>query len=136
MKFAGCLLLLLARPVPIRAQADGAGTELDAYRRVLMDWGGLTRYGSENAELQSEAGRGPRRVSGRRNHENWGKGKEPFFPGKPYVNRGITRQTTAQMLVRFPPGRDRAEAEMVIIEAGSNDIAGVMGPATEGTMCG
>src|SRR5258708_35933345 len=91
--------LLLGSAVPLRAQT-AEELELNAYRRLLMDWGGLTRYGSENAELRLKAGE--RRVGflGDEITENWGTGKTKFFPGKPDLNRGIARQTTAQMLVR------------------------------------
>ena len=109
--------------------------ELDAYRRVLMDWGGLTRYGSEDAELTLKPGRARVVFLGDEiASKNEGKGKKPFFPGKPYVNRGITRQTSAQMLVRFRQDVIGLHPEVVIIEAGSNDIAGVMGPASEATI--
>ena len=68
-----------------RAQLE---QELDAYRRVLMDWGGLTVYGSDDADLHDTPGRVV--FLGDEITENWGKGKAPFFPGKPYLNRGIT----------------------------------------------
>jgi lysophospholipase L1-like esterase len=105
--------------------------ELAAYRRILMDWGGLTRYGSENTELKHP----PQVVFlGDEITENWGAGRTPFFPGRPYLNRGITRQTTAQMLVRFRQDVIALKPKVVIIQAGTNDIASVMGPSTEGTM--
>jgi lysophospholipase L1-like esterase len=106
--------------------------ELEAYRRVLLDWGGLTRYGSENAELKDTPGRVV--FLGDEITEKWGEGKAPFFPGKPYLNRGITRQTAAQMLVRFRQDVIGLKPAAVIIQAGSNDLASVMGPSTEGTM--
>ena len=70
-------------------------------RRLLIDWAGLTRYGSENTELKLAATRIALSLSAMRSRENWGTGKAKFFPGKPYFNRGIARQTTPQMLVRF-----------------------------------
>src|SRR5438093_12995768 len=75
--------------------------ELAAQRRLLSDWGGLTQYGSDNAELRLRPGEDRVVFLGDEITENWGKGKAQFFPGKPYLNRGITRQTTPQMLVRF-----------------------------------
>src|SRR5882757_8538007 len=76
--------------------------ELARYRHILSDWGGLTRYGSENSELPPPA-RGEQRVVflGDQITELWGRGSAGFFPGRPYLNRGITGQTTPQMLVRF-----------------------------------
>jgi lysophospholipase L1-like esterase len=99
-----------------------------------MDWGGLTRYGSENAELNLKPGRSRVVFLGDEIFEQWGQGQKPFFPGKPYVNRGITRQTSAQMLVRFRQDVIGLHPEVVIIEAGGNDIASVMGPASEATI--
>ena len=107
---------------------------LDAYRRTLMDWGGLTYYGSEDAELKLKSGAGRVVFLGDEIFEEWGKGKKPFFAGKPYVNRGIRRQTAAQMLVRFRQDVIELHPEVVVIEAGSNDIAGTMGPASEATI--
>ncbi|MCS7024880.1 MAG: SGNH/GDSL hydrolase family protein [Bryobacteraceae bacterium] len=108
--------------------------ELDAYRRVLMDWAGLTRYGSENTEIRLRPGVDRVVFLGDEITEHWGSGKTPFFPGKPYFNRGITRQTTAQMLVRFRQDVISLKPKVVIIQAGTNDLASVMGPSTLGTM--
>ena len=132
------ILLLIFRlqaqdPEP-RNTAEQQQQELDTYRRVLMDWGGLTRYGSEDAELNLKPGRARVVFLGDEIFEERGKGKKPFFAGKPYVNRGITRQTTAQMLVRFRQDVIELHPEVVIIEGGSNDIAGTMGPASEATV--
>ncbi len=54
----------------------------------------------------------------------------PFFPGKPYVNRGISGQTTAQMLLRFYPDVIALQPKAVVIFAGTNDIAGNLGPVS------
>lgn len=53
-----------------------------------------------------------------------------FFPGKPYVDRGISGQTTPQMLVRFRPDVIALQPKAVVILAGTNDIAGNTGPMT------
>src|SRR5258706_1699711 len=107
----------------------------DETRRLLLDWAGLTRYGSENTEIPPPAP-GENRVVflGDEITEQWGQGGAKFFPGKPYFNRGITRQTTPQMLVRFRQDVILLKPKVVVILAGSNDLAGVTGPATEGTM--
>jgi hypothetical protein len=131
MRFAGTLLLL-ALSSPLSAQElsrEQLETALEAYRRILLDWGGLTRYGSENAELKPQPGRVV--FLGDEITENWG---PEFFPGKPYLNRGITRQTVAQMLVRFRQDVISLKPAVVVIQAGTNDLASVMGPSTEGTM--
>jgi lysophospholipase L1-like esterase len=125
-------VLQAQQPVePTRAQLE---RELDAYRRILLDWGGLTHYGSENSELRLKPGEDRVVFLGDEITENWGAGKTPFFPGKPYLNRGITRQTTAQMLVRFRQDVIDLKPKVVVIQAGANDLASVMGPSSEGTM--
>jgi lysophospholipase L1-like esterase len=139
MKLAGSLILLLLWPSVRAQEGDAPNTtemerELDAYRRLLMDWGGLTQYGSDNTELRLKPGENRVVFLGDEITENWGKGKKPFFPGKPYLNRGITRQTTAQMLVRFRQDVIDLKPKVVVIESGTNDIARVMGPSSEGTM--
>lgn len=53
-----------------------------------------------------------------------------FFPGKPYVNRGISGQVTSQMLVRMFPDVIDLHPAAVIVLAGTNDIAGNYGPET------
>ena len=64
--------------------------------------------------------------------EGWGPtGSERFFPGKGYINRGISGQTTAQMLVRFSQDVLALRPNVVVILAGTNDIAGNTGPATQ-----
>lgn len=98
---------------------------LTAQRRLLNDFAGLTKYGSDNAELKSP----PQVVFlGDEITENWA----PFFPGKPYLNRGIARQSSAQMLLRFRQDVISLKPKVVVIMAGTNDIAGTAGPTTEG----
>jgi len=109
--------------------------ELTAHVRLLSDWGGLTRYGSENAELGPPAPGVDRVVFlGDEITEMWGRGKANFFPGRPFLNRGIAHQTTPQMLVRFRQDVIGLKPKVVVIQAGSSDLAGYAGPATEGTI--
>ncbi len=64
--------------------------------------------------------------------EGWGREGSPgFFPGKGWLNRGISGQTTAQMLVRFPQDVLALRPQVVVILAGTNDIAGNTGPSTQ-----
>ncbi len=64
----------------------------------------------------------------------WGRGAytetAPFFPGKPYVNRGISGQVTAQMLLRFYPDVIALQPKAVVFLAGTNDIGGNIGPVS------
>jgi len=99
----------------------------------LLDWPQLQRYRAENAALPAVA-KGQRRVVffGDSITEGWGPtGSQRFFPGKPYVNRGISGQTTAQMLLRFRQDVLDLQPSAVVILAGTNDIAGNTGPATQ-----
>jgi lysophospholipase L1-like esterase len=133
---------LLALDCTSRAQStDPAKTiaelerEIAAHIRLLSDWGGLTRYGSENADL-GLPGLGVDRVVflGDEITEVWGRGKAKFFPGRPFLNRGIAHQTTPQMLVRFRQDVIDLKPKVVVIQAGSSDLAGYAGPATQGTI--
>src|SRR5258707_14147671 len=89
-------------------QAAGATATVDSAARVAMmeaklaDWPQLARYRAANAALPPVA-KGEDRVVfyGASMTEFWGKNGTKFFPGKPYVNRGISGQTTAQRVVRF-----------------------------------
>lgn len=98
----------------------------------LRDWPALARYREANAKLAPPA-KGERRVvfMGDSITDSW---DDPrfggFFPGRPYVNRGISGQTTPQMLVRFRPDVLALGPEAVVILAGTNDIAGNTGPTT------
>jgi lysophospholipase L1-like esterase len=105
---------------------------VNAQRKILTDWAGLTRYGSDDTEVPPPKP-GENRVVflGDDITENWGEGEAPFFPGKPYINRGISRQTSPQMLVRFRQDVISLQPKVVIIQAGSNDLAGFTGPQTE-----
>ena len=106
---------------------------LEAQRRLLTDWAGLIRYGSENTELPPPAPGEDRVVFlGDEITEYWGRGAAKFFPGKPYLNRGIKGQTTPQMLVRFRQDVIALRPNVVVILAGMNDIASVTGPITQG----
>jgi lysophospholipase L1-like esterase len=106
---------------------------LEAQRRLLSDWAGLIRYGSENTELPRPADGEARVVFlGDEITEYWGSGKAKFFPDKPYLNRGIAGQTTPQMLVRFRQDVIALKPKVVVIQAGTNDLASLIGPITQG----
>ena len=118
---------------PGTASVEDLQKQLQAYRRALVDFGGMIRYGSANAELRPPAAGESRVVFfGDDITENWGKGAARFFPGKPYLNRGISRQTTPQMLVRFRQDVISLKPKVVVMSLGTNDIANSMGPGTLG----
>jgi lysophospholipase L1-like esterase len=91
----------------------------------------LARYRADNAALPAPAP-GEQRVVffGNSITEAWAKHFATMFPGKPYVGRGISGQTTAQMLLRFRQDVVALKPAAVVILAGTNDIAGNTGPAT------
>jgi lysophospholipase L1-like esterase len=105
---------------------------LDQYRasRIAIftdDFGELARYRDANADLKPPA-LGENRVVffGDSITDLWK--IEEYFPGKPYINRGISGQTTPQMLVRYRQDVIELHPKVVVILAGTNDIAGNTGP--------
>jgi lysophospholipase L1-like esterase len=99
-----------------------------------QDWPDLARYRAENAALPPAAPDVQRVVFfGDSITDAWGRSATTgeFFPGKPYVNRGISGQTTPQMLVRFQQDVVHLHPAAVVILAGTNDIAGNTGPSTQ-----
>lgn len=117
------------------AEADAAQAkmkaELERAQRVLQDWPNLGRYSADNAKVPPPAP-GEERVvfMGDSITDSWGRRYGKFFEGKPYVNRGISGQTTPQMLVRFRPDVLAHKPKVVVFLAGTNDIAGNTGPMT------
>jgi lysophospholipase L1-like esterase len=102
-----------------------------AWAQSATDWPNLARYRDDNAKLAPAAADETRVVfMGDSITDGWGRGHGQFFPGKPYVNRGISGQTTPQMLIRFRPDVIALKPKVVVILAGTNDIAGNTGPMT------
>lgn len=95
------------------------------------DWANLGRFREEN-KLVNMLSEGEKRVvfMGNSITQEWIRLDPGFFSGKPYVNRGISGQTTPQMLVRFKPDVINLKPSVVVILAGINDIAGNTGPST------
>jgi lysophospholipase L1-like esterase len=124
-----CLAQQLAPSIPSTGFAG-----LDQYRasRISIytdDFGQLARYREADAALGPPAA-GEKRVVflGDSITDYW---KLPnYFPGKPYINRGIDGQTTPEMLVRFRQDVIDLHPEVVVVLAGTNDIAGVTGPTS------
>lgn len=96
-----------------------------------QDWANLKRYEKENAELSGSAHSEKRVVfMGNSITEGWLRIHPAFFEGKPYIDRGISGQTTPQMLLRFRQDVIDLKPETVVILAGINDIAQNTGPMT------
>jgi lysophospholipase L1-like esterase len=99
---------------------------------LINDYGNLARYAADNEKVTPPAP-GEERVvfMGDSITDGWGRAvKAPFFPGKPYINRGISGQTTAQMLLRFYPDVVLLKPKAVVFLAGTNDIGGNLGAVT------
>jgi len=95
------------------------------------DWADLNRYKEENLKLGLPSPEENRVVfMGNSITQGWIEADPDFFMGKSYINRGISGQTTPQMLVRFRPDVVNLKPKVVVILAGTNDIAGNTGPST------
>jgi lysophospholipase L1-like esterase len=98
-------------------------------RQLQVDFGGLAHFKEADAMLGApKAGEGRVVFMGDSITESWR--LDEAFRGKPYVNRGISGQTTPQMLVRFRQDVIDLKPKVVILLAGTNDIAGNTGPMT------
>jgi lysophospholipase L1-like esterase len=104
----------------------------------LRDWPNLARYREQNRALAA-AGSVEGRVvfMGDSITDAWPQPRYgTFFEGKPYVGRGISGQTTPQMLIRFRPDVVDLKPKVVVILAGTNDIAGNTGQMTDEEIAG
>lgn len=120
-------------PEQVHEERDRATLEaqLRTDEQTLQDWANLSRYRQDDAKLGPPAPGEDRVVfMGDSITDGWGRTAGKFFPGKPYVNRGISGQTTPQMLIRFRPDVIALKPKAVVILAGINDIAGNTGPET------
>jgi lysophospholipase L1-like esterase len=116
------------------AQTSPSGHPNDAYwtehdRQLLVDFGGLAHF-KEADTMLGAAKTGEDRVVFMGDSITQGWKLDEAFPGKPYVNRGISGQTTPQMLIRFRQDVIDLKPKVVVILAGTNDIAGNTGPMT------
>jgi len=103
-----------------------SGLELKA-----QDWPNLERFRKENAALGLPSKEENRVIfMGNSITQGWIEARPEFFANRPYINRGISGQTTPQMLVRFRQDVIDLHPKVVVILAGTNDIAGNTGPST------
>ncbi len=119
MKRYQCVLLALI---------TGLGTITDM---AAQDWPNLKAFQESNAQLSPPADGEDRVVfMGNSITIGWLNSRPEFFKDKPYVNRGISGQTTPQMVLRFRQDVIALRPKVVVILAGTNDIAGNTGPST------
>jgi lysophospholipase L1-like esterase len=114
---------------PVPSLSTEERTRLDRAESRLKDWPNLARYRDANMKISAPA-KGEDRVvfMGDSITDSWKLAQ--YFPDKPYINRGISGQTTPQMLVRFRPDVIALQPKVVVILAGTNDLAGNTGPMT------
>lgn len=125
------LALPQVRPQSVDPELEKLIPQLQRAHTALNDWPNLGRYREANANTPPSASSENRVVfMGDSITDSWGKGQAQFFPGKPYINRGISGQTTPQMLVRFRPDVINLKPKVVVTLAGTNDIAGNTGTET------
>ncbi len=134
------LLLRQVRPSDWRIvyyrAGDNRNLEQERQQRVAQDalendWPNLAKYRDANAKLAPPAPNENRVVFyGNSITEVWAQHFPTMFPGKPYIGRGISGQTTPQMVVRFNQDVVALKPKVVVILAGTNDIAGNTGPST------
>ena len=95
---------------------------------TLNDWANLSRYKEENNKLLNSSDEIRVVFMGNSITESWSHFDPDFFLTNSYINRGISGQTTPQMLIRFKPDVINLKPKAVVILAGINDIAGNTGP--------
>lgn len=104
--------------------------ELAHMNQLATNFAQLDRYAAANSALPpTEKGRIV--FYGDSITDAWAGGHHTFFPRKPYIGRGISGQTTAQMLIRFRQDVIDLHPDAVVILAGTNDIAGNTGDVTQ-----
>ncbi|MGH9938897.1 MAG: SGNH/GDSL hydrolase family protein [Blastocatellia bacterium] len=132
------ILLLISAPfvvasaqnqTPADDSPDAMKQRIERMRRILDDWPRLNRYKDANAKVPAPE-RSETRVVFMGDSITDGWKLDEYFPDKPYINRGVSGQTTPQILIRFRPDVIALKPRAVLILAGTNDIAGNTGPMT------
>lgn len=120
-------------PLLVKPVGQVTADEVQFMQERLSDWAELGRYRAANAQLPARQAGVPRVLFyGDSITQGWGeKDTAAFFPGKGYLNRGIGGQTTAQLLLRFSQDVIALKPDVVVILAGTNDLACNTGPSTQ-----
>ena len=133
-----CFFVLVVMGISVIAQTASTDpcaelkTRAERAETRLKDWPALARYHEDNQKVGVPAKDDKRVVfMGDSITDGWDSpNMGGFFPNKPYVNRGISGQTTPQMLIRFRADVIDLKPKVVVILAGTNDLAGNTGPTT------
>ncbi|HZL55746.1 MAG TPA: SGNH/GDSL hydrolase family protein [Bryobacteraceae bacterium] len=131
MRFSLLILLIPALALAQPPAPSAIPPQLRQAASLINDFGNTHRFAAENAAIKPPMADERRVVfmgdsitDNLHNTQRFG----PFFPGKPYLNRGIGGQVTGQMLLRFYPDVIALQPKAVIIFGGTNDIGGNIGP--------
>src|SRR5665213_1312999 len=131
MRFSLLILLIPALALAQPPAPSAIPPQLRQAASLINDFGNTHRFAAENAAIKPPMADERRVVfmgdsitDNLHNTQRFG----PFFPGKPYINRGIGGQVTGQMLLRFYPDVIALQPKAVIIFGGTNDIGGNIGP--------
>lgn len=107
------------------------GLQKISAQEQIQDWANLKHFQEANTKVSTTEIEPDRVVfMGNSITIGWLNARPGFFKGKPYLNRGISGQTTPQMLIRFRQDVIDLQPKVVVILAGTNDIAGNTGPST------
>ena len=119
-------------PVPDCPDVARAIRDMMTNDTRLRDWPNLTRYRQANADLTRSGDSVPVVFLGDSITDRWDdEGSGGFFQDRHYVNRGIGGQTTPQMLIRLRPDVLSHHPKVMVLLAGTNDIAGNTGPMSD-----
>lgn len=122
-----CIGFFLFLAPSLQAQKDSVTERLNQSN----DWPNLRRYRSENEKVKLPAAKENRVVfMGNSITDGWINARPDFFSNNPYLDRGISGQTTPQMLIRFRQDVIDLKPKVVVILAGINDIAENTGPSS------
>jgi lysophospholipase L1-like esterase len=123
---------LQAQDAPVaKKTVEQIEQEYQNWSKVRDDWPNFARYRADNAALLASAAKENRVVfMGNSITDGWIRSSPEFFAANNYVDRGISGQTTPQMLVRFRADVVALKPKVVVMLCGINDIAGNTGPST------
>ena len=126
---ASCMSAIAQTPSPAPLDAAAEKQRADRLQARYNDFANYARYREANTKLAPPA-KDEKRVVFMGDSITDGWKLNEYFPNQPYVNRGISGQTTSQMLLRFRPDVIDLKPKVVVILAGTNDISANTGPMT------
>lgn len=127
--FALMIPMSIFAQTPAPDSTEALKQQIERMQKRNQDWPQINRYRDANEKVPSPEKSENRVVFlGDSITDNWK--LDEYFPEKPFINRGISGQTTPQMLIRVRPDVIALKPRVVVILAGTNDIAGNTGPMT------